>query len=72
MRGRLIDAWQYAWGEIWLRLEELPEVYLDVYTDLYVELTKALKPPPTQDAQDKFNKDFNTISNDPALARNFL
>jgi len=69
MRGRLIDAWQYAWSEIWLRLEELPDVYLDVYTDLYVELAKALKPP--QD-QLTFNTEFNITANDSTLARNFM
>lgn len=72
MRGRLIDAWQYAWGEIWLKLEELPDVYLDIYTDLYVELAKALKPAGDEQAQLKFNTEFNVIANDSKLARDFL
>lgn len=72
MRGRLIDAWQYIWPEIWLRLEELPDVYLDIYTDLYVELAKALKRPESEEENLRFNTEFNVVANDPTLARNFM
>jgi hypothetical protein len=72
MRGRLIDAWRYAWPEIWLKLEELPDVYLDLYMDLYVELAKALKLPDKQEQQLKFNTEYNVVANDPQQARNFI
>jgi hypothetical protein len=72
MRGRIIDAWQYAWKEIWLKLEEVPDVYLDVYTDLYVELAKVLKPLTDEQERFKFNTEYNLTANDPMLARNFI
>lgn len=72
MRGRLTDAWQYAWSEIWLKLEELPDVHLDLYMDLYVELAKALKRPDQEEDKLKFNTEYNLTANDSVLARNFI
>ena len=72
MRGRLIDAWKYVWPEVWLRLEDLPEVYLDIYMDLYVELAKALQRPEEEEEKLKFNTQYNVIANDSKLARNFI
>jgi hypothetical protein len=72
MSGRLRDAWQFAWPEIWLPFEE-SEVWSQLaessgyttdqlYVDVYVELVRAFKkaPPPTQ---------YDAIANDPLLAR---
>jgi hypothetical protein len=72
MHGRLRDAWQFVWPEIWLPLEE-SEIWSQLadrseyttdqlYVDVYVELVKALKkaPQPTQ---------YDAIANDPLLAR---
>jgi hypothetical protein len=72
MRGRLIDAWQYTWPEIWLKLEDLPEVYLDLYMDLYVELAKGLKVPEKEEDKLKFNTEYNVVANDPQRAREFI
>src|SRR5438046_3109966 len=72
MSGRLKDAWQFVWPEIWLpfeesdiwpQLAETSEYTTDqLYVDVYVEFAKAFKkaPPPTQ---------YDAIANDPVLAR---
>ena len=65
MAGRLQDAWQFVWPEIWLRLEETGEMPLDVYADLYVELVKAFRKAPQR-------TEFDNIASEPELARETL
>jgi hypothetical protein len=65
MGGRLQDAWQFVWPEIWLRLEDTGEMPLDVYADLYVELAKALRKAPQP-------KHFDDVAGNPELAREIL
>jgi hypothetical protein len=65
MGGRLQDAWQFCWPEIWVPLEQTEDVPLDYYTDLYVELVKAYRQAPQP-------VDFDLIANDANLARQSL
>jgi hypothetical protein len=72
MSGRLRDAWDYAWQDIWLRFEQcdawsqLAEdsgyTREELYMDLYVELAKALKKAPQPTI-------YTAAANDPVLAR---
>jgi hypothetical protein len=75
MSGRLKDAWQYAWLDIWIPFEqsevwsqvsdELGYTSDELYMDLYVELVKALKKAPARNV-------YDATANDPRLARHFL
>jgi len=75
MSGRLQDAWEFAWPEIWLPLER-SEVWSglseesgytcdQLYMDLYVELAKALKKAPQPTV-------YDATANDAILARSAL
>ena len=72
MAGRLKDAWEFVWNDIWLALEaselwpklseELGYTIDQLYMDLYVEFSKALKKAPQPEV-------YDTTANDPMLAR---
>ncbi len=75
MSGRLQDAWQFVWAEIWEPLEEsegweqlagesgyTPD---ELYVDLYLALVKATRKAPQPPV-------YDATANDPRLARDTL
>jgi hypothetical protein len=62
MNGRLVDAWQYAWTDVWLELEGCSDAPSDLFMQLYPELARALQvfPEPTT---------YDSAANDPRTAR---
>ena len=46
MSGRLVDAWDYTWAEIWQPLASVDDAPADILMEVYAPLVDALRPFP--------------------------
>jgi hypothetical protein len=53
MSGRLVEAWDYTWAELWQPLANVEDAPADLYMQIYRELANALKQPQEPKSQDK-------------------
>lgn len=61
MSGRLADAWDYTWAEIWQPLTLVDDAPADLFMQIYPELANALKVKPDPQT-------YNDATNDPIVA----
>lgn len=46
MAGRLVEAWDYTWAELWQPLASVEDAPADLLAEVFLPLTKALRPFP--------------------------
>lgn len=68
MSGRLVEAWDYTWGELWQPLLEVEDAPADLLMEVYAPLVDALRPFPdprqvSEELREAYLKEYEAAKN---------